>query len=197
VPGTTIRIADDGEVLIKGIGITRGYHNDDDANAEYFRDGFLCTGDVGSLDDDGYLTITGRKKELLVTAGGKNVAPGPLEDALREHRLVSQAVVVGEGRPFVGALVSLDEEGLAGWLASAGRGPVGLAEAAEDPAVLAELQQAVDQANQLVSRAEQIRKFAVLAQDLTEASGHLTPSLKLKRVSVLEDFADEVDSLYR
>ena len=197
LPGTTIRIADDGEVLIKGIGITRGYHNDDDANAEYFRDGFLCTGDVGSLDDDGYLTITGRKKELLVTAGGKNIAPGPLEDALREHRLVSQAVVVGEGRPFVGALVSLDEEGLAGWLASAGRAPVGLAEAAEDPAVLAELQQAVDQANQLVSRAEQIRKFAVLGQDLTEASGHLTPSLKLKRVTVLEDFAGEIDSLYR
>lgn len=148
------------------------------------------------MDDDGYLTITGRKKDLLVTAGGKNVAPGPLEDALREHRLVSQAVVVGEGRPFIGALVSLDEEGLAGWLAAAGRSPMNLAAAAEDPAVRAELQQAVDHANRLVSRAEQIRKFHVLRQDLTEASGHLTPSLKLKRMTVLEDFAGQIDGLY-
>ncbi|HXF02987.1 MAG TPA: AMP-dependent synthetase/ligase [Arthrobacter sp.] len=196
LPGTSIRIADDGEVLLKGIGITPGYHNNQAANAEFFRDGYLCTGDLGTLDDDGYLTITGRKKDLLVTAGGKNVAPGPLEDALREHRLVSQALVVGEGRPFIGALVSLDEEGLAGWLAAAGRSPMDLAAAAEDPAVRAELQQAVDHANRLVSRAEQIRKFDVLRQDLTEASGHLTPSLKLKRMTVLEDFAGQIDGLY-
>lgn len=197
LPGTTIRIADDGEVLVKGIGITDGYHNNDAANAESFTDGFFHTGDTGSLDDDGYLTITGRKKELLVTAGGKNVAPGPLEDALREHRLVSQAVVVGEGRPFIGALIGLEEEALAGWLASTGREPVDLAAAAQDPAVLAELQQAVDYANRLVSRAEQIRKFAVLKQELTEASGHLTPSLKLKRMTVLEDFTEQVEELYR
>lgn len=196
LPGTIIRIADDGEVLIKGIGITPGYFHNDEANREAFTDGFFRTGDLGTLDDDGYLSITGRKKDLLVTAGGKNVAPGPLEDALREHQLVAQAVVVGEGRPYVAALLGLDPEGLAGWLAAAGRDPLDLDAAAADPAVLAELQRAVDGANRLVSRAEQIRRFAVLHGELTEESGHLTPSLKLKRGQVVEDFAREVDALY-
>ncbi|MFD1214807.1 AMP-dependent synthetase/ligase, partial [Arthrobacter sp. GCM10027362] len=196
LPGTTIRIADDGEVLLKGIGITPGYFHNDQANREAFTDGFFRTGDLGILDEDGYLTITGRKKDLLVTAGGKNVAPGPLEDALREHRLIAHAVVVGEGRPFVGALLGLDPEALAHWLAAAGRSPLDVRDAAADPAVLAELQQAVDQANLQVSRAEQIRRFAVLPRALTEESGHLTPSLKLKRSQVIEDFAQEVDGLY-
>lgn len=196
LPGTTIRIAADGEVLIKGIGITPGYYRNDEANRAAFTDGFFRTGDLGSLDDDGYLTITGRKKDLLVTAGGKNVAPGPLEEALREHQLVAQAVVVGEGRPYVAALLGLDPDGLAGWLAAAGRAALDLEAAAGDPAVLAELQRAVDGANRLVSRAEQIRRFAVLRRELTEESGHLTPSLKLKRSQVVEDFAPEVEALY-
>ncbi|MCG2620581.1 long-chain fatty acid--CoA ligase [Arthrobacter sp. I2-34] len=196
LPGTIIKIADDGEVLIKGIGITPGYYHNDEANVEAFTEGFLRTGDLGTLDEDGYLTITGRKKDLLVTAGGKNVAPGPLEDALREHQLVAQAVVVGEGRPYVAALLGLDPEGLAGWLAGAGRDPLDLQAAATDPAVLDELQHAVDGANRLVSRAEQIRRFSVLHTELSEQSGHLTPSLKLKRGQVVEDFAREVDGLY-
>ncbi|NKX53284.1 AMP-dependent synthetase/ligase [Arthrobacter mobilis] len=197
LPGTTIRIAPDGEVLIRGIGITPGYFHNDEANREAFTGGFFRTGDLGALDEDGYLTITGRKKDLLVTAGGKNVAPGPLEDALREHQLIAQAVVVGEGRPFVAALLGLDPEPLAAWLAAAGRPPLDLDDAAGDPAVLAELQRAVDEANLQVSRAEQIRKFAVLRRELTEESGHLTPSLKLKRSQVAEDFAADVDRLYR
>jgi long-chain acyl-CoA synthetase len=179
-----------------GIGITPGYHNNEDANRENFTEGFFRTGDLGSIDDDGFLTISGRKKDLLVTAGGKNVAPGPLEDALREHQLVSQAVVVGEGRPFVAALLCLDPEGLAAWCKSQGRDSISVAQAGSDPAVLAELQGAVDHANKLVSRAEQIRKFAVLQQELTEASGHMTPSLKLKRAQVIEDFTADIDRLY-
>ncbi|HEX2246567.1 MAG TPA: AMP-binding protein, partial [Arthrobacter sp.] len=196
LPGTTIRIAYDGEVLLKGIGITPGYHNNEDANRENFTEGFFRTGDLGSIDDDGFLTISGRKKDLLVTAGGKNVAPGPLEDALREHQLVSQAVVVGEGRPFIAALLCLDPEGLAAWCKSRGHDSISVGQAGSDPAVLAELQGAVDHANKLVSRAEQIRKFAVLQQELTEASGHMTPSLKLKRAQVIEDFTADIDRLY-
>lgn len=196
LPGTTVRIADDGEVLIKGIGITRGYHHNDEANAAGFADGFFRTGDLGRLDDDGFLTITGRKKDLLVTAGGKNVAPGPLEDALREHLLVAQGVVIGEGRPFVAALLGLDPGGLARWCRTHGKPHLDIGAAATDPDVLAELQRAVDHANRLVSRAEQIRKFSVLRQELTEASGHMTPSLKLKRNQVIEDFATEVERLY-
>ncbi|MGF9663994.1 long-chain fatty acid--CoA ligase [Arthrobacter crystallopoietes] len=196
LPGTTVRIADDGEVLIRGIGITRGYHHNDEANAAGFADGFFRTGDLGRLDDDGFLTITGRKKDLLVTAGGKNVAPGPLEDALREHLLVAQGVVIGEGRPFVAALLGLDPEGLARWCRIHGKPHLDIGIAATDPDVLAELQRAVDHANRLVSRAEQIRRFSVLRQELTEASGHMTPSLKLKRNQVIQDFAAEVDRLY-
>ncbi|EMY34140.1 AMP-dependent synthetase and ligase [Arthrobacter crystallopoietes BAB-32] len=196
LPGTTVRIADDGEVLIKGIGITPGYHNNAEADRDSFVDGFFRTGDLGRLDDDGFLTITGRKKDLLVTAGGKNVAPGPLEDALREHLLVAQAVVVGEGKPFVAALLGLDSEGLARWCRTHGKEQLDLGAAAADTDVLAELQRAVDHANRLVSRAEQLRKFTVLPLELTEASGHMTPSLKLKRNQVIEDFGDAIESLY-
>jgi long-chain acyl-CoA synthetase len=197
VPGTTIRVADDGEILVKGIGVFKGYHANEAANAESFVDGFFRTGDLGSLDADGFLTITGRKKDILITAGGKNVAPGPLEEKIREHQLVAQAVVVGDGRPFVSALVNLDPEGLANWC-SAQRIPVlGLAEATADTRVREAIQDAVDQANLLVSKAESIRSFALLDADFTIESGHLTPSLKLKRAAVVRDFRAHIDALYR
>ncbi|QCO97505.1 long-chain fatty acid--CoA ligase [Arthrobacter sp. 24S4-2] len=196
VPGTTIRVADDGEIMVKGIGVFKGYHSNEAANAEAFADGFFRTGDLGSLDADGFLTITGRKKDILVTAGGKNVAPGPLEEKIREHQLVAQAVVVGDGRPFVSALVNLDPEGLANWC-SAQRIPVlGPAEATSDARVREAVQGAVDQANLLVSKAESIRSFALLDADFTVESGHLTPSLKLKRAAVVRDFEAHINALY-
>jgi len=197
VPGTTVRISANGEVLIRGIGVFAGYHANPDASAECFdEDGFLRTGDLGSLDEDGFLTITGRRKDLLVTAGGKNVSPGPLEELVRNSRLVSQAVVVGEGRPFIAALVTLDAEEVRVFQRNRGAVPIDPAEAASDPAVLAQVQAAVDAANATVSRAEAIRKFVVLDTDFTEASGHLTPSLKLKRSAVLESHRAQIDALY-
>ncbi|KNH16545.1 long-chain fatty acid--CoA ligase [Arthrobacter sp. ZBG10] len=196
IPGTTIRVAADGEILVKGIGVFRGYHANPQANADAFVDGFFRTGDLGGLDDDGFLTITGRKKDLLVTAGGKNVAPGPLEEKVRAHPLVAHAVVVGDGRPFVAALVTLDPEGLANWCSERGLPPLTVARACTDPAIRAAVQEAVDQANQLVSTAESIRSFALLDADFTVESGHLTPSLKLKRAAVVSGFAAEVARLY-
>ncbi|WP_346959516.1 AMP-dependent synthetase/ligase [uncultured Arthrobacter sp.] len=196
VPGTTIRIADDGEILVKGIGVFKGYHANAAANAEAFVDGFFRTGDLGSLDADGFLTITGRKKDLLVTAGGKNVAPGPLEEKIREHQLVAQAVVVGDGRPFVSALVNLDPEGLENWCAAQRVPVMGTAEAAANEQVRAAIQAAVDAANTLVSKAESIRSFVVLDADFTVESGHLTPSLKLKRSAVVRDFEAQINRIY-
>ncbi|MEQ4518903.1 AMP-dependent synthetase/ligase [Pseudarthrobacter sp. B907] len=196
VPGTTIRIADDGEILVKGIGVFKGYHADETANAEAFVDGFFRTGDLGSLDEDGFLTITGRKKDLLVTAGGKNVAPGPLEEKIREHQLVAQAVVVGDGRPFVSALVNLDPEGLENWCASQRVPAMGTTEAAASEQVRAAIQAAIDEANTLVSKAESIRTFVVLDADFTVESGHLTPSLKLKRAAVVRDFEAQINRIY-
>lgn len=196
VPGTTIRVADDGEILVKGIGVFKGYHNNAAANAEAFTDGFFRTGDLGSLDSDGFLTITGRKKDLLVTAGGKNVAPGPLEEKIREHELVLQAVVVGDGRPFVSALINLDPEGLENWCAARKVPVMSPAEASGSDLVRSELQRAVDMANALVSQAESIRSFAVLDADFTVESGHLTPSLKLKRAAVVRDFEAEINRIY-
>ena len=196
VPGTTIRIADDGEILVKGIGVFKGYHANEAANAEAFVDGFFRTGDLGSLDADGFLTITGRKKDLLVTAGGKNVAPGPLEEKIREHQLVAQAVVVGDGRPFVSALVNLDPEGLENWCAAQRVPAMGTAEAAVSEQVRAAIQAAVDEANTLVSKAESIRTFVVLDTDFTVESGHLTPSLKLKRSAVVRDFEAQINRIY-
>ena len=195
LPGTTIRIADDGEVLIGGAGVFKGYHNNPAANAAAFSGTWFHSGDMGSLDDDGFLTITGRKKDILVTAGGKNVAPGPLEEKIREHRLVSQAIVVGEGRPFVSALLTLDEETLAAWARETGSA-VTPRTAADDPAVRASLQEAVDAANATVSQAEQIRKFTVLPQDFSLESGHLTATLKLRRNAVIADYSAEVEKLY-
>ncbi|SDI01109.1 AMP-dependent synthetase/ligase [Nonomuraea jiangxiensis] len=189
LPGVTLRIADDGEILAKGRHVFPGYWHNDAATAEVLDpDGWFHTGDVGDLDADGYLRITGRKKEILVTAAGKNVAPGPLEDALRAHPLISQAMLVGEGRPFVAALITLDPEAL----------PAGavVKELRSDPKVLAEVQGAVDRANLSVSKAEQIKKFVILDRDITEDSGHLTPTLKVKRNLVMRDFAQEIDELY-
>ncbi|MBF8193483.1 long-chain fatty acid--CoA ligase [Nonomuraea sp. K274] len=189
LPGVTLRIGDDGEILAKGRNIFPGYWQNDVATAEVIDpDGWFHTGDVGELDADGYLRITGRKKEILVTAAGKNVAPGPLEDALRAHPLISQAMVIGDGRPFVAALVTLDPEAM----------PAGasVTDLRADPKVLAEVQGAVDRANLMVSKAEQIKKFTILDTDITEDSGHLTPTLKVKRNLVTRDFAKEIDELY-
>ncbi|GAA4123339.1 AMP-dependent synthetase/ligase [Knoellia locipacati] len=196
LPGTTVRIAEDGEILVKGVNVFKSYRNNPDASAEAIRDGWFHTGDIGELDEDGYLKITGRKKEILVTAGGKNVAPAVLEDRLRSHPLVSQCIVVGDQKPFIAALLTLDEEMLPMWASNHGLDGITAAKARTDETVLAELQKAVDEANTAVSKAESIRKFAVLDGDFTEESGHLTPSLKLKRNVVMRDFADEVDALY-
>lgn len=196
LPGTGIRIADDGEVLLKGVGVFTSYHGNPSATADAIVDGWFHTGDVGELDDDGYLRITGRKKEILVTAGGKNVAPAVLEDRLRAHPLVSQCIVVGDQKPFVGVLITLDEEMWPLWAKNHALEDVTLEQARTHPLVLEALQEAVDRANEAVSKAESIRKFAVLPGDFTEANGYLTPSLKLKRNIVMKDFGDEVEKLY-
>ena len=195
-PGTSLRIDDDGELLVKGDHIFRGYRNQPVLTAEALQDGWFRTGDLGAFDDDGYLRITGRKKEIIVTAGGKNVAPAVLEDRLRAHPLVSQVVVVGDQRPFIGALVTLDAEMLPGWLSTHGLPSMDVDTAAQDPDVLAALDRAVAHANEAVSRAESIRKITVLTTDFTEQNGYLTPSLKVKRGLVIKDFADTIDALY-
>jgi long-chain acyl-CoA synthetase len=197
LPGVSVRISDDGEVQIKGPHVLRGYWNNPQATADAITDGWFHTGDVGQLDDDGFLRITGRSKEILVTAGGKNVAPAVLEDRLRAHPLVSQCIVVGDQKPYIAALVTLDEENLPAWLSSNGRPALSVEQAAQDDVVRAEVQKAVDDANRAVSRPESVRRFAILAVDFTESAGYLTPSLKVKRGVVLKDFAEEVEALYR
>ncbi|MEU6013478.1 AMP-dependent synthetase/ligase [Streptomyces sp. NPDC047515] len=198
LPGSVVRIADDGEVLLHGEHLFTGYWNNEAATAEALADGWFHTGDIGTLDEDGYLAITGRKKEIIVTAGGKNVAPAVIEDRIRGHALVAECMVVGDGRPFVGALVTLDEEFLGRWADEHGK-PAGSTAASlrEDPELLAEVQRAVDDGNAAVSKAESVRKFRVLASQLTEQAGHITPSLKLKRNVVAKDFADEIEAIYR
>ncbi len=196
LPGSGVRIADDGEILVQGIGVFRGYHGNEQASADAVVDGWFHTGDLGELDDDGCLRITGRKKEILVTAGGKNVAPAVLEDRLRAHPLVSQCIVVGDQKPFIAALLTLDEEMWPAWAKTHGVEGVSLEQARTNQVVLDALQEAVDRANQAVSKAESIRKFAVLEGDFTEANGYLTPSLKLKRNVVMRDFAEDVDRLF-
>jgi long-chain acyl-CoA synthetase len=198
IPSVTVRIADDGEILAAGPNVFTGYWHNEAATKEMVDpDGWLHTGDLGELDEDGYLRVTGRKKDIIVTAGGKNVAPAVLEDRLRAHPLVSQCMVVGDGRPFVACLVTLDEEAIGPWqarhpsLASAS-----LAELAEAPELIAEIQSGVDEANKAVSRAESIRKFKVLPVDFTEQNGYLTPSLKVRRGVVAKDFAADIDALY-
>jgi long-chain acyl-CoA synthetase len=197
LPGVSVRIADDGEICLAGPNIFSGYWRNQAATSEVLSDGWLSTGDLGELDFEGYLRVTGRKKEMIVTSGGKNVAPAVLEDRIRAHPLVSQCVVVGDGRPYVACLITLDAEALAVWKDRHSRpADATAATLANDPALLAELQAAVDEANKAVSRAEAVRRFRVLAADFTEASGHLTPSLKVRRSVVLKDFAAEIDALY-
>ena len=196
LPGTALRIAADGEVEIKGVQVFRGYHDNPQATDEAVHDGWFRTGDLGTIDDEGFLRITGRKKEIIVTAGGKNVAPNVLEDRLRGHPLVSQVVVVGDQRPFIGALITLDPEGVPGWLTAHGKPAMTLEEAAKDPDVLASLDRAVERTNKAVSRAESIRRYRILDRDLTIADGYLTPKLSVRRNEVLKDFAADVEALY-
>jgi long-chain acyl-CoA synthetase len=198
LPGVEAAIADDGEILIRGGIVMRGYWKNEQATAEAIDgEGWFHTGDLGELDDDGFLKITGRKKEIIVTAGGKNVAPAVLEDRIRAHRLVSQTIVVGDQRPFIAALITLDDEALPAWLESKGK-PTDLTaeQLRDDEELIAEIDAAVKEANKAVSQAEAIKKFRVLGSDFTEDNGMLTPSLKLKRSVVMKEFDQEVENLY-
>ncbi len=198
VGDVTVRIADDGELLARSPMVFAGYWHNDEATAEAIdSDGWFHTGDLGEIDADGFVRITGRKKELIVTAGGKNVAPAVLEDRVRAHYLVSQCLVVGDQKPFIGALITLDPESMPQWLSEHGRpADTPLADVIDDPALQAEIQSAVDDANKAVSKAESIRKFSILPADWTEEGGQLTPSLKLKRNVVHKECADQIASLY-
>ncbi|MGW3119296.1 AMP-dependent synthetase/ligase [Streptomyces sp. NPDC001107] len=197
IPGTKVRIAADGEILLAGDHVLRGYW---DPNAggvvPATVDGWLATGDIGRLDEEGYLYITGRKKELLITAGGKSVAPAPLENWLRAHPLISQVMVVGDARPYVGALITLDMEGVSHWRRMHGKYPVPAGLLLDDDELRQVLQRAVNEANKLVSRPESIRRFTILPLDFTEEAGHLTPSMKLKRELIAEEFAEQIEQLY-
>jgi long-chain acyl-CoA synthetase len=195
-PGVTVRIADDGEILMSGEHVYRGYWHNPEATKEAKGDGWFHSGDIGEIDEQGFVRITGRKKELIVTAGGKNVAPAVLEDRLRAHPLISQCMVVGDQKPYIACLVTLDAEAVAPWATAKGK-PTDVASLVEDADMLAEIQSAVDEANKAVSKAEAIRKFAILAIDWTEEGGQMTPSLKLKRSVVMKEFADDVEALYR
>jgi long-chain acyl-CoA synthetase len=198
LPGVGIKIADDGEILISGKNVFPGYWHNEAATKEVFaEDGWFATGDIGELDEEGFLKITGRKKEMIVTAGGKNVAPAVLEDRLRSHALISQCMVVGDGKPFVAALITLDPEALGPWKERHGK-PADTTVAAlrDDPDLVADVQAAVDDANQAVSRAESIRKFRILDVDFTQEAGQLTVKLGIRRSVLLKDFAADIDALY-
>ncbi len=197
LPGTGVKIAPDGEIWTTGHNTMLGYWRNEKATSEVLDGEWFATGDIGTLDEDGYLAITGRKKELIVTAGGKNVAPAVLEDPLRSHPIIGQAVVIGDNLPFISALISLDPEMLPIWLKNHGaENTLNITEAAKLPVVIAAIQKAVDEVNSQVSKAESIRKFVIVASELSEASGHLTPSMKIKRSVVVADFAAEVDEIY-
>ncbi len=197
LPGNGVKIADDGEVLARGVCLMRGYHNRPDVTEKEIVDGWFHTGDIGSLDEDGFLTITGRKKELIVTASGKNVAPAQLEDQIRADAIISQVMVVGDNRPFVAALVTLDGEAIGGWLQQHGiPADTPVEELAENQTVKDHVQSVIDKANQSVSKAESVRAFRIAPVDFTVESGQMTPSLKLKRNVVMEDFKDLVEEIY-
>ena len=197
IPGTSVRIAEDGEVLIQGPIVMRGYWQNDEANTEVFdNERWFKSGDLGKLDEDGFLSIVGRKKELIVTAGGKNVAPAVLEDRLRAHPLVSQCMVVGDNRPFIAALITIDAEMSKGWIAANKKDGATIEMLRHDPDLISVIQTAVDEANKAVSKAESIRKFTILGEDFTIAGGHLTAKLSVKRHVVATQFAQEIDDLY-
>jgi long-chain acyl-CoA synthetase len=197
LPGNSVKIADDGEILAKGVCVMRGYYKREDLTSETFADGWFRTGDIGRLDDSGFLWITGRKKEIIVTAGGKNVIPALLEDQIRADALVSQVLVVGDNRPFIGALVTLDQEALPGWLQRHGMpATTSLEEAVDNPVVKATVQDLITHANGSVSQAEAIKSFRIVPSDFTEASGHLTPSMKVKRAQVMKDFETVIEEMY-
>ncbi|BBX96899.1 AMP-dependent synthetase/ligase [Mycobacterium lacus] len=197
VPGNGLRIADDGELLVRGGVVFSGYWHNEQATDEAFTDGWFKTGDLGAIDEDGFLTITGRKKEIIVTAGGKNVAPAVLEDQLRAHPLISQAMVVGDNKPFIGALITVDPEALDGWKQRNSKpASASVGDLATDPDLVAEVDAAIKQANLAVSHAESIRKFRILPVDFTEDTGELTPTMKVKRTVVAEKFAPEIEAIY-
>ncbi|MYR73113.1 MULTISPECIES: AMP-dependent synthetase/ligase [unclassified Streptomyces] len=197
IPGSTVHIARDGEVWVHGAHVFSGYLGDPEATGAVLRDGWLATGDLGALDEDGYLTLTGRKKEILVTSGGKSVSPGGLEERVRAHPLLAQCVVVGNDRPYIAALVTIDREAVEHWLAMRGRAPMRPAELVRDPDLEREVRRAVVAANTAVSQAESIRTFRILAHPFSEEHGLLTPSLKPKRKAIEAAYATEVDALYR
>jgi long-chain acyl-CoA synthetase len=197
LPGTTIKIAEDGEVLIKGGIVMNGYWQNDSANTETFTaDGFFKSGDLGTIDHQGFLAIVGRKKELIVTSGGKNVAPAVLEDRVRAHPLVSQCMVVGDNKPFIAALVTIDPDAIKGWIAANKKDGAAIAALTRDPDLIAVIQTAIDEANKAVSRAESIRKFEILPTDFTIAGGQLTAKLSVKRHVVAAEFAKEIEALF-
>ena len=199
IPGVVVRIADDGEILLKGRNVFRGYHHNPDATKEALEgDGWFHTGDIGELDEDGFLKITGRKKELIVTAGGKNVSPAVLEDRLRAHPLVSQCMVVGDNQPFIACLITVDEEAFVSWKRDHAKpDDTTVEDLRDDEDLNKSIQEAVDEANKAVSHAESIRKFRILPVDFTEEGGYITPTLKLKRNVVTKDFQGEIDALYQ
>ncbi|WP_374977801.1 long-chain fatty acid--CoA ligase [Microbacterium trichothecenolyticum] len=197
LPGVGIRLADDGEIQVRGINVFKEYWRNPEATAATFDGDWFKTGDIGAFDSEGFLTITGRKKEIIVTAGGKNVSPAALEDPIRANPIVGQVVVVGDQKPFIAALVTLDPEMLPAWLSNNNLpGDMSLADAAKNDAVRAEVQRAIDIANKNVSRAESIRKFTILPTEWTESSGHLTPKMSIKRNVILEDFAGDIEEIY-
>ena len=197
-PGASVKVAPDGELMLAGAQIFKGYWNNPTATAEAIEpDGWFHSGDIGEIDDQGFVKITGRKKELIVTAGGKNVAPAVLEDRLRSNWLVSQCLVVGDAQPFIAALVTIDPESFPAWLKQKGKpATTTIASMTSDPDLIAEIQGAVNDANKAVSNAEAIKKFTILPEDWTEEGGQLTPSMKLKRNVVMKEYSSEVDALY-
>jgi long-chain acyl-CoA synthetase len=194
--GVELKIADDGEVLIKGPNIFQGYYKNDDATRSTLEEGWLHTGDLGRLDEDGYLFITGRKKDIIITAGGKNITPANLENGLKQNRWISQAVVIGDRRPYLVALITLEPDEAATLAGQLGIEDAAPATLAGDERVRAEIQQAVDEVNSHVGPVEQIKRFAILDHDFSQETGELTPSLKVKRNVVHEKFADAVEDLY-
>jgi long-chain acyl-CoA synthetase len=197
LPGNSMRVNDDDELLVRGCVVFNGYWHNEEETRAVIKDGWFYTGDLGAIDEDGFLTIIGRKKEIIVTAGGKNVAPAIMEDRLRSHPLISQAMCVGDAKPFVAALITIDPEAFQGWKERNGKPRnASVGELATDPDLVAEIDRVVKEANQAVSKAEAIRKFRILPVDFTEDTGELTPTLKVKRKVVTQKFASDIDALY-